>query len=91
MLAFLPARGRGKGVDLSRGNRDDGRTMAPASLLCGTSCCTAAVWERMAGDYACGERILWLQSPAGGSLSEAASCRQVAGMEYAAECGACSP
>jgi len=59
--------------------------------LCGTSSCTAAVWERMAGDYACGERILWLQSPAGGSFSETASCRQVAGMEYAAECGACSP
>ena len=65
--------------------------IAPGPLLCGTRACTETTWARLAGDYTCGQRIEWLQTADGGSLSEPEACRIVAAEEYVVECGACSP
>ena len=62
-----------------------------AAAHCGTSNCESA-WENVAGsgEHSCGDRIAWLQSSEGGSLSEPEACGRVAG-EFANVCGACMP
>jgi hypothetical protein len=58
---------------------------------CGCNLCTEDVLRAMAGGYSCGDRIMYLQSPAGGSMSEEEACTQVAKKEFNADCGRCDP
>jgi len=59
---------------------------------CGCKDCTDNVLNTLAGDYKCGDRITWLQSPKGGSLSELDACTKVAGDEFPDICGPmCDP
>jgi hypothetical protein len=64
-----------------------------AKTYCGCSTCTETVWNTLAtdggGSYTCGARITWLQSLAGGSLSEYNACKKVAGFEFPN--GPCGP
>jgi len=66
----------------------------PTTGKCGCLECED-VWNTMAGDYSCGGRIEWLQSPmsaiAGGPYEESVSCSKVASEEYPSECGKCDP
>lgn len=65
----------------------------PSNNFCGCSSCTKEVWDAIAsdsaGDFTCGGRITWLQSSAGGSMSEFDACRQIAGQEFMD--GPCGP
>ena len=64
---------------------------------CGCTKCDDIIWNTPAsdsgGDFTCGERITWLQTSEGGSLSETEACTKVAGVEfYAGPCGpSCDP
>ena len=61
-----------------------------AAAKCGCEECTTEVWNAMAGEYTCGERIEWLQGSQG--LSEIDACRKVAGQEFPSICGPkCNP
>jgi hypothetical protein len=68
-------------------------TPPPVITYCGCSTCTETVWNTLAtddsGSYTCGARITWLQSLAGGSLSEYNACNKVAGFEFSN--GPCGP
>jgi beta-glucanase (GH16 family) len=65
----------------------------PSNNFCGCSSCTKEVWDAIAsdsaGNFTCGGRITWLQSSAGGSMSEFDACRQIAGQEFMD--GPCGP
>jgi len=59
---------------------------------CGCVSCTQDILNTLAGDYSCGDRISYLQSPEGGSLSENQACIKVSGEEFPGICGpACDP
>jgi len=62
---------------------------APESTsgTCGCSTCTSTVLQRDAEGFSCGARIDYLK----GTQSESAACRQVGGLEFVAQCGACNP
>ena len=68
-------------------------TASPPSP-CDCQSCTSSVQDALACDgggcYSCQSRIDWLQSSAGGSLSELAACSTV-GSEFPSECGGCNP
>lgn len=66
-------------------------TLAPSmSLKCGCETCTNKVWEKMAGDHTCGDRIEWLVNSAQ-SLLELDACRKVSD-EFPSICGpSCHP
>ena len=62
------------------------------SYKCGCQQCTSEVWDTLAGRYTCGTRINWLQTSAGGSMTEAAACTRVSGDEFGGVCGPmCDP
>jgi hypothetical protein len=56
---------------------------------CGVDLCTEEVWARMAGHSSCGDRISWLQTAEGGSLTERWACFEVASA-HPTECGTCA-
>jgi hypothetical protein len=58
--------------------------------VCGCDTCTPDVLATDAGGFTCGERIDFLQSVAGGGLSEGDACDTTA-TAFVAECGACHP
>jgi len=45
----------------------------------------------MAGDHSCGDRINWLQTIGGGSLSESEACVMIGRDEFPEICGPCDP
>mmetsp|Transcript_12371 Transcript_12371/g.26049 ORF Transcript_12371/g.26049 Transcript_12371/m.26049 type:complete len:476 (+) Transcript_12371:192-1619(+) len=62
--------------------------------FCSCAECTTEIWDSPATDsaghsYTCGQRISWLMTADGGSLSERDACIQVAGVEFAS--GPCGP
>jgi len=63
----------------------------PTPTPTSTSTCTDAL-SKMAtdssGSYTCGDRIIWLQSSTGGSMTQSAAKQQVAA-EFPVVCGAC--
>jgi hypothetical protein len=62
-----------------------------APALCGCEDCTLDVWNRQAGDLTCGDRIMYLQTPGGGTLSEADACERISNA-YPAICSpGCNP
>jgi len=65
----------------------------PWPIRCGVATCDALVWATMAGGYACGARIEWLQGTEPGSPQhdEYTACKQVAVDEYPIACGGCDP
>merc|ERR1719203_1923243 len=63
---------------------------------CGCSTCTGTVWNTpvtdFAGTFSCGQRIIFLQTPEGGSKSEYDSCKQIAEEFPSGQCGpVCNP
>lgn len=65
-----------------------GNCNPPASLDCGLpGVCTDTILDMDAGGFTCRERIEFL---IGTGLSVEQSCNQVGGVEFQAECGACS-
>ena len=65
------------------------------SSHCGCTVCTDAVWNTPASDgagvYTCGDRISWLTTPDGGSMSELDACTKVS-IEFPGVCGPyCDP
>lgn len=69
--------------------------VSPSPVLpifsCSCSVCTEQVLNSDAGGHTCQERIHWLQSADGGSLSENDACVVIAHDEFPDECGACDP
>eukprot|EP00979_Chaetoceros_neogracilis_P003492 scaffold603_cov186-Chaetoceros_neogracile.AAC.3 len=62
------------------------------SLSCGCQECSDEVLNQMAGQYSCGSRITWLQSPAGNSMTEQDACVKVANEDFSESCGPqCDP
>lgn len=61
-----------------------------AATHCGCSSCTTDVFDSFAGAFTCGARIMYLQTPSGGSESEEDACWIVA-QDYPEDCGACDP
>jgi len=58
---------------------------------CGCDSCTESILNTLAGDHTCGSRINWLQSSAGGLLSEEEACIRIGGDEFPEMCGPCNP
>jgi len=55
---------------------------------CGCDACDMITWNRDAGGYSCGDRIQYLtQEP---SKTQKDACRQVGGVEFPGQCGACA-
>ena len=64
----------------------------PSSSSCGCQECSDDVLNQMAGQYSCGSRITWLQSPAGNSMTEQDACVKVANEDFSESCGPqCDP
>lgn len=61
---------------------------ASAQPLCNCALCDE---NAMAGDYTCGARISYLQTPRGGGKSEVEACSQIGGEEHPNDCGECNP
>jgi hypothetical protein len=59
------------------------------SSICGCQSCSLSVWNTMAGDHSCGDRIQWLMDAQDFAASRA--CRTVAGTDFPQQCGACNP
>ena len=57
---------------------------------CACQECTASVWHTHAEGFTCGQRVEFLLSDEGGSLTEAEACTFVA-QEYDSECSLCYP
>ena len=58
---------------------------------CGCAACTDAIWNTLAGEFSCGDRISYLTtSMAQQYPSEVQACRQVA-FEFPCICGGCDP
>ena len=61
------------------------------SSRCGCAACVEAVWNTMAGDFTCGERIMYLKTDLSKQYpTEVQACRQVA-FEFPCLCGGCDP
>jgi hypothetical protein len=59
--------------------------------LCGCAACTQSIWDTMAGEFSCGDRILYLQdSNAEQYPTQVDACRRIA-FEYPCVCGGCDP
>ena len=75
-------------------NQQPPTSTPPTARKCGCPECED-IWNTMAGGYACGMRIEWLQSSistiAGGPYEENVACSKVASEEYPNECGKCDP
>jgi hypothetical protein len=70
-------------------------TVAPEvgdpSSRCGCAACVESTWNALAGDFTCGERIMYLQTDwAKQYPTEVQACRQVA-FEFPCVCGGCDP
>ena len=74
----------GSKVNAKLGGRQNLQDESP----CGCSECKA-VWNTLAGQFSCGDRIEWLKSSQG--LSEEDACVHVAELEFPYTCGACNP
>lgn len=59
-----------------------------APHLCGSTECTTDMWNRLAGNVTCGDRIIYMQIA--NALSEDDACAFVA-QEFPTICGACNP
>lgn len=58
---------------------------------CGCAACVEAVWNSLAGEFTCGERIMYLKTEMANRYpTEVQACRQVA-FEYPCICGGCDP
>mmetsp|Transcript_4561 Transcript_4561/g.6482 ORF Transcript_4561/g.6482 Transcript_4561/m.6482 type:complete len:563 (+) Transcript_4561:36-1724(+) len=68
-------------------------TPLPTSVVtrCGCSSCTTEVWNTLAGQYSCGDRIDYLISLPESYPTEEDACRRVASVEFPTECGPCNP
>ena len=62
---------------------------SPTKNRCGCETCTDEIWNKKAGQFTCGERINWLRSPEGGSLSEEKACYKIAHDDFPEACGKC--
>lgn len=69
----------------------DQPSSSPTAPICGCATCDEAALNTLAGAYSCGARIQWLQSAAGGSLSEDGACFVIGNIEFPQECGKCNP
>lgn len=69
----------------------DHPSSSPTAPICGCATCDEAALNTLAGAYSCGARIQWLQSAAGGSLSEDGACFVIGNIEFPQECGKCNP
>eukprot|EP00978_Attheya_sp_CCMP212_P041743 scaffold243381_cov56-Attheya_sp.AAC.2 len=73
------------------GNTNNNPDSTPFAGSCGCSDCTANIWNLMAGDYTCGERIQYLVSDRSIQFpTEQDACRQIA-FEFPCQCGSCDP
>mmetsp|Transcript_7462 Transcript_7462/g.10983 ORF Transcript_7462/g.10983 Transcript_7462/m.10983 type:complete len:1688 (-) Transcript_7462:558-5621(-) len=79
-------------VSSSCGTKQFNVAVRVTSGICGChTSCSQQVLDTSAGDYTCGERINWLQSPDGGNFSDIEACITIAHDEFPIECGACDP
>ena len=62
----------------------------PHPPVCGCQGCAQEIWNRKAGNFTCGQRIRYLQSEEGGSLSESEACTNI-GASWPGICGSCNP
>jgi len=59
--------------------------------LCGCAVCTNEIWNNMAGEFTCGERISYLAGEMSDQYpSQVHACRQIA-FEFPCACGSCDP
>lgn len=58
----------------------------PSSWTCGCQECNDSILNIMAGSYTCGSRMTWLQSEAGGSMTEKNACIKIANQEFGSLC-----
>lgn len=56
---------------------------------CGSFSCARSL-DQGADGISCGDRIAWLRTASGGSLSEEAACARVSTLEFPQVCGACA-